>query len=114
MTHNYFAIERAGQCADHVHIKFDDNTIAFEDIMDMSYDEIKSYYNIDEFVVATMDAANEYFGGAKDETTIINLIGDDDIFVWGILIGPSDVQDDLRYSFVDWTKDGKSYRYEKD
>lgn len=114
MTHNYFAVERAGRCADHVYIKCDDDTVAFEDVMNMSYEEIKSYAYINEFVAAIMDAANENFGSEHDEQTLITLVGEDDIFVWSVLIGPGDNDDELRYAFVDWKKDGKSYRYEKD
>lgn len=114
MTQNYFAVERAGQCVDHVYIKSDDGTVAFEDVMNMSYDEVKNYSNIDEFITVIMDAANENFGSTNDEQTIINLVGADDVFVWGILIGPGDEGDELRYAFVDWKKDGKSYKYEKD
>lgn len=114
MTQNYFSVERAGQCVDHVCIQLNDGTVAFEDVMNMSYDEIKNYSNIDEFVAVVMDVANEHFGSADDEHTIITLVGEDDVFVWGILIGPGDADDEIRYAFVDWTKDGKSYRYEKD
>lgn len=114
MTQNYFAVERSGQCVDHVNIKLDDGTVAFEDVMNMSYDEMKIYSKIDEFVTAVMDATNQHFGSTDDEQTIINLVGEDDVFNWGILIGPGDVNDELRYAFIDWHKDGKSYRYKKD
>lgn len=114
MTKNYFAIEREGQCADHVCIQNNDGAIVFEDVMNMSYDEIKSYEYIDEFVVGIMDAANKHFGDASDKDTIINLVGEDDLFVWGIIIGPGDGDDEFKYAFVDWSKNGKKYRYEKD
>ena len=112
MTKNYFAIERSGRCIDHVYLKCDDETIAFEDVMNMSYDEIKTYEHINEFVTAMIDATNTYFK-TGDEQTIVNLIGEDDVFIWGVLIGPGDSDDELKYAFIDWKKDGKLYRYEK-
>lgn len=114
MTHNYFAVERAGQCVDHVCITREDNAIAFEDLMDMSYDEMKSYHALDEFIVAIMDAANRQFDSSSDEHTIVNLVGKDDIFIWGILIGSGDAEDELKYAFINWKQDGKSYGYKKD
>lgn len=114
MTQNYFSIERADECIDHVYIKREDGAVMFEDIMNMSYDEIKACPYIDEFVVCVMDAANEHFGNKRDDKTIITLVGKDDVFIWGILIGPDGSEDRLRYVFIDWKKDGKSYRYEKD
>jgi hypothetical protein len=80
----------------------------------MSYDEIKAYEHIDELIVGVMDAANEYFGSKNDEGTMITLVGEDDLFIWSIIIGPGDNDDEFKYSFVDWTKDGKNYRYKKD
>lgn len=112
MVNNYFAIERTNQCIDHLCIKRDDGTIAFEDIMNMSYNEIKEYKEIDVFVTGIMDASNEYFN-ENDEQTIVTLIGNDDIFIWSILIEPSENEDQLNYAFIDWQKDGQSYRYEK-
>lgn len=109
---NYFAIERNGKCIDHVCITHDDGTIAFQGVMTMSYDEIKVYPDIHELINAFMDAANECFQ-CNDEQTLITLVGNDDVFIWGILIGPSDNDDELRYAFIDWQKDGKKYRYEK-
>ena len=41
----------------------------------------------------------------------INRFGEDDVFIWGIIMGP-DAEDGIRYVLVDWKKDGKSYRYE--
>lgn len=111
MTQNYFAIERKDKSLDHVYLRLIDGNIAFEDIMSMSYEEMKAYDKIDEFVTAVMDSANVYFKSV-DEPTIINLIGPDNIFIWGILIGPGDQNDELKYAFIDWHKDGKKYKYE--
>ena len=111
MSKNYFAIERNGKCINNVVIRQADSSIAFEDIMNMSYDEIKAYDNIEELVVCIMDVSNNTFGG-NDEQTIVTLVGEDDVFIWSVIVGP-DVDDQIRYAFVDWKKDGKNYRYEK-
>lgn len=113
MTNNYFAIERQGKSVDHVYLRLKDGSIAFSDIMNLSYDEMKAYDNMSEFVTAVMDTSNAYFQ-TTDEQTIVNLVGKDDIFIWGILVGPGDNEDELKYVFIDWHKDGKNYRYKKD
>lgn len=110
MAKNYFAIERENECHDHICLVDNNENIVFKDLMNMSYEEMKAYVDIDKFVVAIMDASNELFN-SYDKQTIVTLIGEDDLFVWSVII---DVDgDDFRYSFVDWRKDGKSYRYEK-
>ena len=111
MNKNYFAIERNGKCINGAVIRREDNLIAFESVMNMSYDEIKSYDGIEDFVVCLMDASNKAFGNS-DEHTIVTLVGEDDVFIWSIIVGP-DGDDQMRYAFVDWKKDGKKYRYEK-
>lgn len=111
MTKNYFSIERNGSCIDYVTVKDKYGATVFENVMNMSYDEMKSYSDIEFFVVCIMDAANAYFG-SHDDQTIVTLIGEDDVFIWSIIIG-SDGDDQMRYTFVDWTKGGKKYRYEK-
>lgn len=112
MTDNYFAIERNGKSIDHVYIRREDGTIVFEDIMNMSYEEMKSYKDIDAFVACVMDITNIYFN-ESDEQTLITLIDKDDVFIWGVVVGPGENEDQLNYAFIDWRKDGKSYRYEK-
>lgn len=110
MASNYFAIEREGKCCDHIYLMDDNKGMVFKNLMNMSYDEMKLYADIKKFVVAVMDASNEAFG-SYDKQTIVTLIGEDDIFIWSVII---DVDgDDFRYSFVNWKKDGRSYRYEK-
>ena len=109
---NYFVVERSGKHIDRVSFLKDDGTVAFEDVINMSYNEIKQYEHIEAFVVATMDATNQYFNEG-DVETLITLVGDDDVFVWSILIGSEGDDDRIRYAFVDWLKDGRKYRYEK-
>ena len=111
MTKNHFSIERNGNCIDYVAVKDKDGTTVFDDVMNMSYNDIKSYDSIEQFIVCIMDASNKYFGN-NDDQTIVTLIGEDDVFIWSIIIGP-DGDDQMRYTFVDWTKDSKKYRYEK-
>lgn len=111
MTNNYFNIERDGKYVEKVIIKYE-GEIAFEDVMNMSYEEIKTYDKIGEFVTGMMDAANAYFQEGDSQTLIV-LVGQDDVFIWSILIGPGDNDDELRYSLIDWRKDGNKYRYEK-
>ena len=112
MISNYLAIERNGQyLMDHVLIQRNDNEIMFEEVLSMSYDEIKTYDKIETFVVYIMDATNAY-SKKDDDQVVVTLIDQDDIFVWSIIIGPGDVKDEFKYVFVDWRKDGKLYRYE--
>jgi hypothetical protein len=103
---SYFAIERGQKYWEHVVIKDQDGNVRFGDYLDMTYDEMKSREDLDMFVVAMMEASgNDAAGNA-----VVNLIGDDDVFIWGIIIGPDG--DEFRYVLVDWKRDGKNYRYE--
>ena len=112
MTKNYFAIERHGKGVEHLLLRRNDDTIVFEDVMNMSYDEIKAYKDIDAFIAAIMDATNEYFNEGDDQTAV-TLVGEDGVFIWGLLIGPGDEKDEFKYCYIDWLKNGKRYRYEK-
>lgn len=107
MSKNYFSVERNGQCLDKIIFKFEDK-IAFEDLMDMSYEEMKSYSKIEEFVFAVMKSTED-IGGTQ---VIVNLIGPDGVFIWGIIIGI--YEDDYNFVFVNWQKDSKKYRYKED
>ena len=108
---SYFAIERNRHCMDHVVIKDNENRILFNDYLDMSYDEMKSSKNLEEFVIAVMDAASKSIGGDNNQT-LVTLVGNDNVFIWGIIIGTEDNDGDIKYVLIDWKKDGKSYRYE--
>ena len=111
MSKNYLSVQRNNDCIENVFIRNENGEFVFTEVMDMTYDEIKTYDNLSEFVTAIMDAANVHFQG-NDDQTIVTLIGEDDIFIWSIIMGPGE-DDIIRYSLVDWKKDGKSYRYEK-
>ena len=112
MTGNYFVVERNGKCIEHLSFVKDDGMIAFEDVLNMSYDKIKQYEHIEEFVVATMDATNQYFN-ENDAETLITLVGEDDVFIWSILIGSEEGSNNIRYVFINWLADDKRYCYEK-
>ena len=101
---SYFAIEHNQECFDHIVIRDKDNNVVFGEYLNMTYDEMKSSENLEEFVVAVMDAAG-------DGEVLITLVGDDNVFIWSIIIG-SDGDDGIKYVLVDWKKDGKNYRYE--
>ena len=105
---SYFAVERGNKYWDHIVIKNNDGDIMFNDYLNTTYDEMKSKEDLEDFVIAIMKASDEYASG----NAIVNLVGDDDVFIWGIIIGPDG--DEFRYVLVDWKKDGKSYRYESE
>lgn len=107
MSKNYFTVERNEQCLEKIVFKFEDK-VAFEDLMEMSYEEMKAYPEIEEFVVAAMESTKDLGG----DQVIVNLIGSDGVFIWGIIIGV--VEDDYNFVFVNWQKDGKKYRYQED
>jgi hypothetical protein len=103
---SYFAIEHDQKCIDHIVLKDKDGNVAFGDYLNLTYGEMKSREDLDEFVVAIFGAVNN----SDNSQTLVTLVGDDDVFIWSIIIGL--VDEDLRYILVDWKKDGKSYRYE--
>ena len=106
----YFAIERKNQCWSPVMLQSRNGESDFSDFLEMTYDEMKASDNLEDFVIAAMEATNEASGTTDDET-MVTLIGEDECFVWGILMGQGE-NDDIRYSLIDWQKDGKHYRYE--
>lgn len=108
---NYFTVERQGQCIEKIYLEKEDGTPAFVDVMNMSYEDLRSYDGLSEFVTAVMDASNTYLDEC-DADTIVTLVGDDDIFIWGILISPTDNEDEFKYATINWKKDGKNFRYQ--
>lgn len=109
---SYFAIERNNQCWDNVGMRADDGSEVemWDRYRSMTYNEMKSSEDLSDFVADVMYATND-LSGTSDEQTIITLIGDDNVFIWSILMGPGE-EDMIRYVLVDWKKDGKNYRYE--
>ena len=108
MSKNYFAIERNGQCWSPVILADRNGNTAYEEFLDMSYDEMKNSVLLEDFVVAAMEAADRNCG-VDDDQTIVTLVGSDDVFIWSIIMGYEN--DDIRYCLVDWKKDGYSYKY---
>lgn len=107
---NYFAVERANQCWTDVVLVNRDGQHTFDDFLNMSYDEMKSCKRLNDFVSACMEAADNKTTN-PDHQTIITLIGEDNIFIWSIIMsyGENDI---IRYCLIDWKKDGRAYRYE--
>ena len=110
---SYFAIERGEHYLDHVALTDEiNNTVGFENYLNMTYDEMKSQEDLDDFVLANMEAADAMMSDAdENDQTIITLIGDDNVFIWSIIMGTVE-EDTVNYVLIDWKKDGKNYRYE--
>ena len=104
---NYFAIERNGQCNEHIMLTNDNGSFAFKDYLAKDYDTMKNSADLEDFVCAVMDATEDFDG----DQVAITLVGEDGVFIWGIIIG-RDEEDSLRYVLIDWKKDGTNYRYE--
>lgn len=110
MNKNYFAIERNGANWMPVILADHNGNPAFEEFLGMSYEEMKASEALEDFVVASMDAANRK-SNSNDDQTVVTLVGEDGFFIWGILMGPGE-SGDIQYSLIDWKKDGQRYRYE--
>lgn len=111
---NYFVIEQNDNYLEGVVLLDKDENILHEEIMHMSYEEIKKYDKLEDFLWEAYFASESYFG-TKGEATIINLVNSKDTLVWGILFGPDpDDEEALRYCFIDWGEDGKVYKYQKE
>lgn len=108
MSKNYFAIERNGECKIPVILADRNGNPVFAEFLEMNYEEMKSSTELEDFVVAAMDAADRVCG-VDDDQTIVTLVGSDDVFIWSIIMGYEN--DDIRYCLVDWKKDGYHYRY---
>jgi hypothetical protein len=111
MGNNYFVIERKDQCWENVDFsKYAAMTNKRIDYLkNATFDEMKRRYWLSNFVLDVMECANE-LSGTDDDYTVVNLLGEDGVFIWGILIGPDNGK--IRYSLIDWKKNGKNYRYE--
>ena len=102
---SYFAVEYGGNYQDHIALVDSDGNHAFENYLNLTYNEMKEQEDLDEFVIAMMDATTD-----GEDQVVVTLIGDDDVFIWSIIMGV--VDEEIRYNLVDWQKDGKKYRYE--
>ena len=103
---NHFAIECNGLCRENVILLDANGNVMFADYLEKDYEEMKYSTDLEDFVCAVMDACEEL----GEDQAAITLIDKDGWFIWGIILGY--VDDDLRYSLVNWRKDDKKYRYE--
>ena len=103
---SYFAIERGKTYIDHATIRDRNEDVLFGNYADLSYNDLKEQNDLDDFVTAVIEATDS----VGDDQAIITLIGEDDIFIWSIIMGV--VDGEIRYNLVDWKADGKNYRYE--
>lgn len=106
---SYFVVERDRKYLDRAQIVDAKGNVTFDNYLSMTYDQMKSQRDLDDFVLAIMDAANVNWN-CDDKDTVVTLIGEDNLFIWSIVIHPGD-NDKIQYWFVDWKKDGKKYRY---
>ena len=107
---SYLAVERNGDFWDHIMIVDNYKNSTFEHYLDMDYNTMKSQDDLEEFVIAIMEATNTEVESVDDQT-IATLIGDDNVFIWSIIMGPGE-DGTVKYALVDWKKDGHNYRYE--
>ena len=111
---NYFVIEQNNHRVDGVVLLDKDQNMLYEDLMNMTYEEMKEYDKLEDFLFEARDASDLYFG-TEGENTVVNLVNEEDTLVWGILFGPdSENKEYLRYVFIDWGIDGKVYKYQKE
>ena len=105
---NYLTIECNGDYIENVVLINETGETKFTHFLDMSYGEMKNSEDLSEFVAAIMEATEFKFESVDE--AIVTLVGEDDIFIWSIIMGADG--DDIRYCLVDWQKDGKFFRYE--
>lgn len=104
---NYFVAEVNGLCIEDISWENHGEPV-FTDFVNMTYDEMKNAEDLDDFVYANMESAVTEFGDSADQL-ILTLVDENDIFIWSIMMGIVDEQ--IRYTLVDWKKDGKIFKY---
>ena len=100
---SYFIVERNEKSID---IGLSDELQYF---YSLTYDDLRKT-DCSSFVNAIMECADIALSGEYTQT-LVTLIGDDDVFIWSIIMDYTE-DNTIKYVFVDWKKDGKSYRYE--
>lgn len=107
---NYFAIEKNGECYSPVLLADSDGKPAFSEFLNMSYEEMRDSEQLEDFVVAAMEAA-ERRGNDEEKYSdvVVTLIGEDDFFIWGIIMSAEG--DNITYKVVDWQADGNHFKY---
>ena len=111
MAGNYFSIERNDKCWVPIVLIGEDKEVAFKDVMNMTYDEIVAYEDIESFVFAAMHASNEIDDGVSTETYVTLIDEEDNSFIWSVVIGPSEDVDRLMYNFIDWRNGENRFKY---
>ena len=107
---NYFSIETNGECYNPVILADSDGNPAYTEFLDMTYEEMRDSEQLEDFVVAAMEAAERRGNGEDDYSdVVVTLIGEDDFFIWGIIMSAEG--DDITYKVVDWKADGKHFKY---
>lgn len=107
---NYFAIEANGNCYSPVLLADSDGKPAFSEFLNMSYEEMRDSEQLEDFVIAAMEAAERK--GSDDEEysdVVVTLIGEDGFFIWGIIMSAEG--DNITYKVVDWKADGNHFKY---
>lgn len=107
---NYFAIEKNGECYIPVILADSNGNPAFSEFLNMSYEEMKNSEQLEDFVVAAMEAAERRGDSEKEYSdVVVTLIGEDGFFIWGIVMSAEG--DDITYKVVDWQADGNHFKY---
>lgn len=107
---NYFAIEVNGECYSSMLLADSDGKPAFSEFLNMSYEEMRASEELENFVIAAMEAAERRGNGNEEfNDVVVTLIGEDDFFIWGIIM--SSEGDDIIYKIVDWREGGKHFKY---
>ena len=107
---NYFAIEVNGECYSPVLLADSDGKPAFSEFLEMSYEEMRDSEQLEDFVVAAMEAAERRGNGNEEfNDVVVTLIGEDDFFIWGIIMSAEG--DNITYKVVDWQADGNHFKY---
>lgn len=107
---NYFSIERNQNCWSPVILADSNGKPAFTEFLEMSYDEMKNSEQLEDFVIAAMEAAERRGNGEEEYSdVVVTLIREDDFFIWGIIMSADG--DNITYKVVDWKADGKHFKY---
>lgn len=107
---NYFAIEINGNCYSPVLLADSDGKPAYTEFLDMSYEEMRDSEQLEDFVVAAMEAAERRGDGEEEYSDVVaTLIGEDGFFIWGIIMSAEG--DNITYKVVDWQADGNHFKY---
>lgn len=107
---NYFSIEVNGECYSPVLLADSDGNPAYTEFLDMSYDGMKNSEQLEDFVVAAMEAAERRGDSEKEYSdVVVTLIGEDGFFIWGIVMSAEG--DNITYKVVDWQADGNHFKY---